>query len=134
MDWWAHEGHIKPLIFSMKPRMGRFTFRQKSTCFRTSSSATSWGVVMIKHPSKTKNDKYFYFYPFSEIIIISTKTNLLLTNIVQLINAHLRCLEVYQLEGSPDCPNPHLWVTVWSNHFSLGHARLKQSPLEKKCI
>ena len=27
----------------MKPRMGRFTFRQKSTCFRTSSSATSSG-------------------------------------------------------------------------------------------
>ena len=65
---------------------------------------------------------------FSEIIIISNKTNLLLTNIVQLINARLRCLEVYQLKGSPDCPNPHLWVTVWSNHFSLGHARLKQSP------
>ena len=41
MDSWAHEGQIKRLMFSMKPRMGRFTFRQKSTCLRTSSNATS---------------------------------------------------------------------------------------------
>ena len=44
-------GQTNPDMFSITPRIGRLTFRQKSNSFRTSKSETSWGVVTITAPS-----------------------------------------------------------------------------------
>lgn len=38
-------------MFSITPRMGRFTFLQKLSSLRTSARATAWGVVTRTAPS-----------------------------------------------------------------------------------
>ena len=53
-----HFPHLKELIFSTMPKMGKLTLRQKSISLRTSNNATSCGVVMITAPSMLL-DKYW---------------------------------------------------------------------------